>query len=173
MKLAGKVALVTGAQQGIGAAIALALAGEGADVAINWLDDEKAADTVAGGVRQYGRRAALIRADMARLSDIEAMVAETTHQLGAPDILVNNAGVYPRVKFLEMRESDWDHVLDINLKAGCFATIAFAKGLIAAGKPGGSVINLSSQAVLGAGRGVHYSPSKGGVRVMTRAMALE
>ena len=55
--------------------------------------------------------------------------------LGAPDILVNNAGVYPRVPFLEMRESDWDYVLDINLKAGCFATIAVAKALIAAGKP--------------------------------------
>jgi NAD(P)-dependent dehydrogenase (short-subunit alcohol dehydrogenase family) len=173
MKLAGKVALVTGAQQGIGAAIALAFAGEGADVAINWLDDEKAAEAVAGGVRQYGRRAVLVRADMAKLADIEAMVAETTRQLGPPDILVNNAGVYPRVKFLEMRERDWDHVLDINLKAGCFATIAAAKALIAAGRQGGSVINLSSQSVRGAVRGVHYSASKGGVVSMTRAMALE
>jgi NAD(P)-dependent dehydrogenase (short-subunit alcohol dehydrogenase family) len=173
MKLAGKVALVTGAQQGIGAAIALAFAGEGADVAINWLDDEKAAEAVAGGVRQYGRRAVLVRADMAKLADIEAMVAETTRQLGPPDILVNNAGVYPRVKFLEMRERDWDHVLDINLKAGCFATIAAVKALIAAGRKGGSVINLSSQSVRGAVRGVHYSASKGGVVSMTRAMALE
>src|SRR5579862_6837593 len=104
MKLHGKAALVTGAQQGIGAAIALALAGEGADVAINWLDDEKAADTVAGGVRQYGRRAALVRGDMAKLADIEAMVAETSRQLGPPDILVNNAGVYPRVPLLQMKE---------------------------------------------------------------------
>ena len=173
MKLAGKVALVTGAQQGIGAAIALAFAGEGADVAINWLDDEKAAEAVAGGVRQYGRRATLVRADMAKLPDIEAMVAETTRQLGPPDILVNNAGVYPRVKFLEMRETDWDCVLDINLKAGCFATIAAAKALIAAGRKSGSVINLSSQSVRGAVRGVHYSASKGGVVSMTRAMALE
>ena len=173
MKLTGKTALVTGAQQGIGAAIALAFASEGADVAINWLDDEKAAEAVAGGVRQYGRRALLVRADMAKLADIEAMVAETTRQLGPPDILVNNAGVYPRVKFLEMRESDWDHVLDINLKAGCFATIAAVKALIAAGRKGGSVINLSSQSVRGAVRGVHYSASKGGVVSMTRAMALE
>jgi NAD(P)-dependent dehydrogenase (short-subunit alcohol dehydrogenase family) len=92
--------------------------------------------------------------------------------LGVPDILVNNAGVYPRVKLLEMRESDWDYVLDINLKAGCFATIAVAKALIAAGKPG-TVINLSSQSVRGAVRGVHYSASKGGVVSMTRALALE
>ena len=78
----------------------------------------------------------LIKADVAKLADIEAMVAETVRQLGSPDILVNNAGVYPRVKLLEMRESDWDYVLDINLKAGCFATIAVAKALIAAGQAG-------------------------------------
>ena len=173
MKLAGKVALVTGAQQGIGAAIARALAEEGADVAINWLDDRPGAEAIAADVHKAGRRAHLVRADVARLSDLETMTAATVQALGVPDILVNNAGVYPRVKFLEMGESDWDHVLDINLKAGCFATIAFAKALIAAGKPGGSVINLSSQAVRGAVGGVHYSASKGGVVSMTRAMALE
>ena len=121
MKLAGKVALVTGAQQGIGAAIGRALAEEGADVALSWLDDQPGAEAVANYARQAGRRAHLIKADVARLADIEAMVAETVRVLGAPDILVNNAGVYPRVKLLEMRESDWDYVLDINLKAGCFA----------------------------------------------------
>lgn len=173
MKLAGKVALVTGAQQGIGAAIARALAGEGADVAITWLDDQASAETVAGDIRKAGRRAHLIRADVARLAEIEAMVAETMRTLGTPDILVNNAGVYPRVPLLEMRESDWDHVLDINLKAGCFATIAVAKALIAAGRKSGAVINLSSSAIRGAVRGVHYSASKGGVVSMTRALALE
>jgi NAD(P)-dependent dehydrogenase (short-subunit alcohol dehydrogenase family) len=172
MKLAGKVALVTGAQQGIGAAIALALAGEGADVAVNWLDDKAAAEAVAAGVRQRGHRALLVKADVSRLGEIEGMVGETVRGLGVPDILVNNAGVYPRVKFLEMRESDWDYVLDINLKAGCFAGVAVAKALIAAGKPG-SMINLSSASVRGAVRGVHYSASKGGVVSMTRAMALE
>ena len=101
------------------------------------------------------------------------MVTDTSRVLGAPDILVNNAGVYPRVKLLEMRESDWDYVLDINLKAGCFATIAFVKALMSAGKAAGSVINISSQAIRGAVRGVHYSASKGGVVSMTCAMALE
>jgi len=173
MRLNGKVALVTGAQQGIGAAIALALAGEGADVAINWLDHQADAETVAKGVREKGRRAALIKADVGKLPEIEAMVAEAARQLGTVDILVNNAGVYPRVKLLEMRESDWDYVLDINLKAGCFATIAVAKALIAAGRRSGCVINISSQAIRGAVRGVHYSASKGGVVSMTRAMALE
>jgi NAD(P)-dependent dehydrogenase (short-subunit alcohol dehydrogenase family) len=173
MKLAGRVALVTGAQQGIGAAIAVALAEAGADVALTWLDDQTAADGVAARVRQAGRRVHRIRVDVARLADIDMMVADTARVLGAPDILVNNAGVYPRVNLLEMRESDWDHVLDINLKAGCFAAIAVAKALIAAGKASGCVINISSQAIRGAVRGVHYSASKGGVISMTRAMALE
>jgi NAD(P)-dependent dehydrogenase (short-subunit alcohol dehydrogenase family) len=173
MKLAGKVALVTGAQQGIGAAIAVALAEEGADVALTWLDDERAATGVAARIRAAGRRVHLVRADIARLADIDMMVTDTVRVLGAPDILVNNAGVYPRVKLLEMRESDWDHVLDINLKAGCFATIAVAKAMIAAGKAAGAVINIASQAIRGAVRGVHYSASKGGVVSMTRAMALE
>jgi NAD(P)-dependent dehydrogenase (short-subunit alcohol dehydrogenase family) len=173
MKLTDKIALVTGAQQGIGAAIALALAAEGADVALTWLDDEPAAQGVAARIRAAGRRVHLMRVDVARLADIEAMVTDTVRALGVPDILVNNAGVYPRVKLLEMRESDWDYVLDINLKAGCFATIAVAKALIAAGKTSGAVINISSQAMRGAVRGVHYSASKGGVVSMTRAMALE
>jgi NAD(P)-dependent dehydrogenase (short-subunit alcohol dehydrogenase family) len=173
MKLAGRVALVTGAQQGIGAAIAAALADEGADVALTWLDDQQAASGVAARIHQAGRRAHLMRVDVSRLADIDMMVTDTAHALGVPEILVNNAGVYPRVKLLEMRESDWDYVLDINLKAGCFATIAVAKALIAARKGFGSVINISSQAIRGAVRGVHYSASKGGVVSMTRAMALE
>jgi NAD(P)-dependent dehydrogenase (short-subunit alcohol dehydrogenase family) len=172
MKLHGKVALVTGAQQGIGAAIALALAGEGADVAINWLDNQADAEAVAKGVRDKGRRAALLRADVGRLAEIESMIAAAEQQLGTIDILVNNAGVYPRVKFLEMRESDWDFVLDINLKGGFFAAQAVARKLVAMGRSG-AIINLSSQAIRGAVRGVHYSASKGGVVSMTRAMALE
>jgi NAD(P)-dependent dehydrogenase (short-subunit alcohol dehydrogenase family) len=173
MILSGKIALVTGAQQGIGAAIAVALADAGADVAITWLDDENAARAVAARIGQAGRRVHPIHADVERLADIDRMVADTADTLGAADILVNNAGVFPRVRLLEMRESDWDHVLDINLKAGCFATIAFVKALTAAGKPTGSVIHIASQAIRGAVRGVHYSASKGGVVSMTRAMALE
>ena len=102
VNLAGRIALVTGAQQGIGAAIAVELAEEGADVAITWLDDEPAAEPVAGRIRQAGRRVHVIRTDVAWLSDIESMVADTVRVLGAPDILVNNAGVYPRVKL-----ADW------------------------------------------------------------------
>src|SRR5512138_1657521 len=172
MRLRGKVALVTGAQQGIGRGIALAFAHEGADVAVNYLDDRAAAETVLRQVQAAGRRATLVPGDVARPADAKAMVARVVDELGGLDILVNNAGVYPRVPFLEMRESDWDLVLDVNLKGGFFCAQAAALAMIA-GRRRGSVINLASQAIRGAVRGVHYSASKGGVVAMTRAMALE
>lgn len=172
MRLGGKVALVTGAQQGIGRAIAVAFAREGADVGVNYLDDRGAAEQVAENVRGAGRRAVLVQADVAQPSGIDAMVAQIVGELGGLDVLVNNAGVYPRVPLLEMRERDWDLVLDVNLKGGFFCAQAAARAMIA-GRRRGSVINMASQAIRGAVRGVHYSASKGGVVAMTRAMALE
>ena len=172
MRLTGKVALVTGAQQGTGRAIALAFAREGADVGVNYLDDRGAADKVVQEVRGAGRRAVLVQADVAQPASVQAMVAQVVGELGGVDVLVNNAGVYPRVPLLEMRESDWDLVLDVNLKGGFFCAQAAARAMIAGGRHG-SIINLASQAIRGAVRGVHYSASKGGVVAMTRAMALE
>ena len=172
MRLRGKVALVTGAQQGIGRGIALAFAREGADVALNYLDDPGAAETVMREVRAAGRRATLVQADVARPAEAATMVARALAELGGLDVLVNNAGVYPRVPFLAMRESDWDLVLDVNLKGGFFCAQAAAQAMIDGGRRG-SIINMASQAIRGAVRGVHYSASKGGVVAMTRAMALE
>src|SRR5881397_3643066 len=172
MRLTGKVALVTGAQQGIGRAIALAFAREGADVGVNYLDDRGAADKVVQEVRGAGRRAVLVQADVAQPASAAAMVAQVVDELGGIDVLVNNAGVYPRVPFLEMREQDWDLVLDVNLKGTFFCAQAAARAMVA-GKRRGAIINLASQAIRGAARGVHYSASKGGVVAMTRAMALE
>ena len=173
MSIAGKVVLVTGAQQGIGRAMALEFAAAGADVAINWLDDEGAATEVAGGVEAAGRRTLLIQADVARLDAVAAMVAAVEERLGPVDILVNNAGVFPRVAFLDMVERDWDFVLDINLKGSCFCAQAVAKRMVATGRSG-SIINLTSGAAFrGSPRGVHYCASKGGVLSMTRQMALE
>jgi len=172
MRLRGKIALVTGAQQGIGRGIALAFAREGADVAVNYLDDRVAAEQVKREVCAAGRRAVLVQADVARPTDAQTMVAQVLSELGGLDVLVNNAGVYPRVPFLEMRETDWDLVLDVNLKGGFFCAQAAARAMVAAGRRG-SIINMASQAIRGAVRGVHYSASKGGVVAMTRATALE
>jgi NAD(P)-dependent dehydrogenase (short-subunit alcohol dehydrogenase family) len=171
MRLSGKTALVTGAQQGIGRAIAVALARDGADVGINFLDDKKAAETVAGEVRAQGRRAVVVPGDVSRRADVEAMVATVVKELGAPDVVVNNAGVFPRVQFLEMQDSDWDLVLNVNLKGSFLAAQAGARAMVAAGKPG-AIVNISSSAVRGDARGVHYSASKAGVIGLTRAMAL-
>jgi NAD(P)-dependent dehydrogenase (short-subunit alcohol dehydrogenase family) len=171
MRLTGKTALVTGAQQGIGRAIAVALARDGADVAINFLDDEGAAAGVRAEVQSLGRRSVLARGDVARAADVEAVVATTAKTLGAPDIIVNNAGVFPRAVFLDLSEREWDHVLAVNLKGSFLVAQAGARALVAAGRAG-AIVNISSSAVRGDPRGVHYSASKAGVIGLTRAMAL-
>ena len=170
--LAGKVAFVTGAQQGIGRATALALAQAGADVGINYLDNLQAADAVVQEITSLGRRATLVQGDVAVPAQAEAMATAVARELGGLDVLVNNAGVYPRVPFLAMKEGDWDYVLDVNLKGSFFCAQAAARHMVQAGRHG-AIINLSSQAVRGAVLGVHYSASKSGVVGMTRAMALE
>jgi len=172
MDLRGSVALVTGAQQGIGRAAAVALAREGADIALNYLDDKAGAEAGAGLCRAEGRRAVIVQGDVARREDAARMVAECVAGLGRIDILVNNAGVFPRVKFLDMTDADWDYLIDINLKGGFLCAQAAARQMVAEGH-GGAIVNLSSGALRGAKLGVHYSASKGGVVSMTRAMALE
>ena len=173
MQLTGKTALVTGAQQGIGRGIALAFAENGANVAINWLDDEEAAREVATSVTGHNRRAVTIQADMAKLAEVREMVDAVVAEFGGIDILVNNAGVFPRADFLAMTEADWDFVHDVNLKGAVFCAQAAAQAMVADGKPG-AIVNITSGAAFrGSPRGVHYVASKGGIVSMTRQMALE
>jgi len=173
MQCVGKIVLVTGAQQGIGRAMAVEFAAAGADIAVNWLDDQDAAEQVANQVRGCGRRATLVKADVAQIEQARSMVSAAQEALGPIDVLVNNAGVFPRVPFLEMTENDWDYVLDVNLKGSCFCAQSVAKAMVSAGRPG-VIINLTSGAAFRSSpRGVHYVASKGGVLSMTRAMALE
>ncbi len=172
MMLAHRVALVTGAQQGIGRAAAIALAKAGADVAVNWLDDETAAQEVAAAVRATGRQAILVRADVGNVAEGAAMVDQVAARFGRLDILVNNAGIYPRAAFLDMTEALWDAVHGVNLKGSAFVAQAAAKVMIA-GNAGGAIINMSSQAVRGSVLGAHYSASKAGLLGLTRSMALE
>ncbi len=171
--LAGKVALITGAQQGIGAAIALAMARDGADVAINYLDGLAEAETLAATIRALGRRVVLIPGDVSASDTPAKLVAATVAAFGKLDILVNNAGVFPRVPFLDMTGEDWDFVHAINLKASCFCAQAAARSMIEKGIHG-AIVSLASSAMFGASpRGVHYAASKGGIVSLTRAMATE
>ncbi len=129
---------------------------------------------MAAKVTAAGRKALLIKADMSKIAEIEAMVAQTVRELGPPDILVKQR------RRLSACAAPGNEGERLGLRArhqpqgpGCFGCIAAAKALIAARKPGGSFINLASAAVRGAVRGVHYSASKGGIVSMTRALALE
>jgi 3-oxoacyl-[acyl-carrier protein] reductase len=171
MTTQGRVALVTGAQQGIGRAAALALAADGCDVAINWLDDEDAARALAAEAENLGRRTVLIRADVSSVPDCQRLVAETVAALGRLDVLVNNAGIFPRVPFLEMTEAEWDRVLSVNLKGTAFCSQAAARAMIACGAKG-AIINLSSSSIRGTPIGAHYAATKTGVVGVTRSMAL-
>jgi 3-oxoacyl-[acyl-carrier protein] reductase len=171
-RLAGRAAFVTGAQQGIGRATALALARAGADVGLNYLDDGENAARIAREVEAMGRRAAVVQGDVANPAHVERMIGTAARTLGRLDVLVNNAGVYPRVPFLEMKEGDWDLVLDVNLKGSFLCAQSAARVMVQGGR-GGVIVNIASQAVRGAVLGVHYSASKSGILGMTRAMALE
>jgi 3-oxoacyl-[acyl-carrier protein] reductase len=172
MRLAGKVALVTGAQQGIGKAIALAYGREGASVVINYLDNQTAAEEIASQIRALGQRAVPLAGDVARAADVRRMV-EAGESLGGIDILVNNAGIFPRVEFLDMTEAQWDEVLNVNLKGTFLCTQAVAQKLVERARAG-AVINLASSAAFRSSpRGVHYVASKAGIVGVTRATALE
>jgi NAD(P)-dependent dehydrogenase (short-subunit alcohol dehydrogenase family) len=172
MRLTGKVALVTGAQQGIGKAIALAYGREGASVVVNYLDSQAAAEEIAAQIRALGQRAMPIAGDVAQAADVRRMV-EVGESLGGIDILVNNAGIFPRVEFLDMTEAQWDEVLNVNLKGTFLCTQAVAQKLVERGR-GGAVINLASSAAFRSSpRGVHYVASKAGIVGVTRATALE
>ena len=173
MSFAGKSVLVTGAQQGIGRAMAVAFAGEGARVAVNWHDDREKAEETAAQARAAGGRAALVRGDVSVVADCRRIVAETVEAFGGIDILVNNAGMFPRVPFLDMEEADYDFVLDINLKGTFFCTQAAARAMAAAGT-GGCVVNLASRSINGqTPRAAHYTASKLGIVGITRASAHE
>ena len=169
--MTAKAVLVTGAQQGIGAAAARALAAAGHDVAVNWLDDRAAAEAVAADVRAAGRRAVLVQGSVGTATECAAIVQAALDGLGRIDVLVNNAGIFPRVPFLEMTEAEWDRVLDVNLKGSAFCAQAAARHMVAAGRRG-VILNLSSSAVRGVPLGVHYAATKAGLIGLTRSMAL-
>jgi 3-oxoacyl-[acyl-carrier protein] reductase len=172
MRLRGKVALVTGAQQGIGRAIALAYGREGASVVVNYFDDRAAAEEIAAQIHDGGSRAITVAGSVARTNDVRKMV-EAGVELEGIDVLVNNAGIFPRVEFFDIREEQWDEVLDVNLKGSFFCTQTVARQMVKHGRSG-SIINLASVAAFrGSPQGVHYVSSKAGIIGLTRATAME
>jgi NAD(P)-dependent dehydrogenase (short-subunit alcohol dehydrogenase family) len=169
--MTGKVAIVTGAQKGIGQAMAVAFSAAGAAIVLNWLDDEGAAHEVADQVRAAGVEAALVQGDVADAAT-GANLVEAAAALGGPDILINNAGIYPRADFLDLQEELWDQVLDVNLKGAFLCAQAAARWMVANDRPG-AILNLASAAFWNPmGNGVHYTASKGGIIGLTRSMAV-
>ena len=166
--LRGRVAAVTGANTGLGRAIAEALAGAGADVALVGRSDP--ADTLAA-IEALGRRATWVKADLAK-PDHARIVAETVGQLGGLDVLVNNAGIIRRANALDFTEADWDAVLDVNLKSVFFLSQAAARHMIPNG--GGKIINIASMLSFQGGiRVPSYTASKSGIAGLTRLLANE
>ena len=170
MKLSNTTSVVTGAQQGIGRATAVALARHGCDIVLNFLDDESAAKSLVDEIEALGRTAVPVQGDIADRSVIESLM-QSAEELGGIDILVNNAGIFPRVDFFEMTPGDWDRVHDVNLKAAFFCMQAAGRSMVKRGKAGAIINIASSAAFTGPPLGVHYAASKGGMIGMTRAAA--
>ena len=173
MSLRGKVAIVTGGNSGIGKAVVLELAAQGADIVIDYIVGDEAEREVEDQVRALGDRVVGVRADVSRVADLRTLVAAAVSTFGRLDIMVNNAGVETRTSILDTTEEQYAKVLDINLKSAFFGTQLAARQMIAQGG-GGRIINMTS---------VHedwpmpgntaYCVSKGGIRMLTRTAGVE
>ncbi len=171
-RLQGKNAIVTGSSRGIGRAIAIRLAQEGANVVVNYASNAQAAHEVADIIRQQGVRALVYKADVSKAQEVQAMVKAALDEFEAIHILVNNAGICPFEDFLNISEELWDRVLAVNLK-GCFlCSQAVAKSMIERGVKG-RIINISSiSSLVGGSRQAHYCASKAGINLLTMSMAI-
>ena len=172
MKLEGKKALVTGASRGIGRAIALALAAEGADVVVNYAGSEAAAKEVAAEIEAMGRKAFVVQADISSNEAATAMVDEVVKEFGRIDILVNNAGITRDGLLMRMKEEDWDAVLTTNLKGVFNCTKAAVKYMMK--QKAGKIVSISSVVGLMGNAGqANYAASKAGVIGFTKSVARE
>ncbi len=172
MSLTGKKALVTGASRGIGRAIALELASQGADVAINYNNSADAANEVAEEIKAMGREVIVIKADVSSFEQAEALVNQTIESFGQIDILVNNAGITRDGLLLKMKEAQFDDVINANLKSAFNCTKTAVKYMIK--KRTGSIINISSVVGITGNAGqANYSASKAGLIGLSKSTALE
>jgi len=172
MRLKDRVALVTGSSRGVGRAVALGYAKEGANVVVNYTSNQTAADEVVNAIQAMGPRAVAVKADVARKKDVDALVGAAVETFGKIDILVNNAGFTRPALLLKMTEDQWDQVLDIHLK-GAFLC-SQAAGLYMKEQNSGKMINVMSVAgLVGTVGQVNYSAAKGGILSMTKSIARE
>jgi 3-oxoacyl-[acyl-carrier protein] reductase len=172
MKLEGRKAVVTGASRGIGRAIALALAREGADVAVNYMASEARAQEVVGEIEALGRRALAVRADVSDFPDTFRMAQEVLAAFGHVDILVNNAGISSDKTFVKMDHASWRKVLAINLDGVFNCTKVFVDSMIKRGY--GRIVNVTSIiGQIGNFGQANYAASKAGVTAMTKSLAKE
>jgi 3-oxoacyl-[acyl-carrier protein] reductase len=170
-KLAGKVAVVTGASKGIGAAIAKNLAAEGAAVVVNYSSSKDGADRVVSEIAGGGGRAVAVKANLAKKADIDQLFAETKKAFGQIDILVNNAGIYEFSPVEEVTEEHFHKQFDLNVLGLILASQAAVKQF---GPSGGSIVNISSVvSTLGVPGAAVYSGTKGAVDAITRSLAKE
>jgi 3-oxoacyl-[acyl-carrier protein] reductase len=172
VRLEGKVALVTGSSRGVGRAIALAYAREGASVVVNYTSNQTAGEEVISAIREMGGKAILVKADVAKAADAEALVQKGIEEFGDLDILVNNAGFSRPAMLLKMTEDQWDQVLDIHLKGAFLCTQFAARHMTEKSK--GKIINVMSVAgIVGTVGQINYSAAKGGLLSFTKSAARE
>jgi len=171
VRLKNKVALITGGTSGIGEATALLFAAEGTSVAITGRNAQRGA-AVVERIEQNGGKAIFIRADVSVSDDCRRAVDETVRAFGRLDVLFNNAGVFYPQTALECSEQEWDEQIDVNLK-GTFLMSKFALAPMIAQKSGVIVNNSSGWGIVGGDHAVAYCASKGGVVLMTKAMAID
>lgn len=171
-KLANKHALITGAATGIGKAIALELADQGASVAINYYRHEPEAQKLTQAIQQAGLKALSFKADVSNAGQVEKMIEYVYNEFGSIDILINNAGIAKDYPVTGMEEEEWNQVLAVNLTAMFFTCKEASKYMIMQKK--GKIINVSSVVAQAGNRGqANYVASKGGVEALTRALAIE
>ena len=177
-RLSGKVVAITGGSQGIGLAIAQRFAEEGADISFCYRSNKAGADEVVANIQKTGRKVAGFQYDVSSVSDGQKFITDTAAQFGKIDVLVNNAGLERRADFWDVTESDFDAVLNVNLKGLFFITQAFVKNHMAAPsgdkRSGRKVINISSvHEELPFPHFASYCASKGGVKMLTRNLSIE
>jgi NAD(P)-dependent dehydrogenase (short-subunit alcohol dehydrogenase family) len=173
MKLQGKIAVVTGAGQGIGRGIAETFAEQGADLVINDLVCSKGLDELAAWVRDQGRRVVTVQGDVSRRVDVERIFDRAWKELGPADILVNNAGIETIIPFIELTDEQWQDVTDTNLKSEWMCCQSFCRRVIEEGRKA-SIVNIGSiQAAKVLPGRTHYAPSKLAVEALTRNISAE